>query len=158
MGSRMATRLLAAGHELRAWDLIAAGARLAASPREAADCADLVLSMLRDDEASSAVWDMGKELGILRATASAILGETPVFSPAAKAAAASMNAQAFAPMFPIDLVAKDFGYVTAVARMASAAVPLSSTLHALFQEADQVGFGDHNITGIITHFERKWRE
>lgn len=64
MGSRMAMRLLQAGHAVTVWNrspgpartLAAAGARRALSPREAADGADVVIAMLRDDEASSCVW------------------------------------------------------------------------------------------------------
>lgn len=64
MGSRMAANLLKAGHPLTVWNrspqaaeaLVRAGARLAASPAEAAVEADFVIAMLRDDEASRAVW------------------------------------------------------------------------------------------------------
>jgi 3-hydroxyisobutyrate dehydrogenase len=64
MGSRMAARLLAAGFGTTVWNrdparaaaLIAAGARLAPSPRAAASAADIVVSMVRDDAASRAVW------------------------------------------------------------------------------------------------------
>lgn len=64
MGSGMARRLLAAGHELvvanrtaaAAEPLVAAGARFAASPRQAAQGADAVFVMVSDDEASRAVW------------------------------------------------------------------------------------------------------
>lgn len=72
MGSRMAAHLLAAGHELAVWNreaakaapLVANGARLAATPRQAAFGADFVLSMVRDDAASRAVW-MDAESGAL---------------------------------------------------------------------------------------------
>lgn len=64
MGSRLAANLLAAGHPVvvanrtgsAADDLVAAGARAAASPREAAACVDVVLVAVRDDQASRAVW------------------------------------------------------------------------------------------------------
>lgn len=64
MGSRMAARLLAAGHALTVWNrspeaaraLVQGGARLAASPADAAKGADFVIAMLRDDEASLQVW------------------------------------------------------------------------------------------------------
>lgn len=64
MGSRMGLRLLNAGHSLTVWNrspdrtrlLILQGAVLASSPREAAASADLVLSMVRDDDASRSVW------------------------------------------------------------------------------------------------------
>jgi 3-hydroxyisobutyrate dehydrogenase len=64
MGSGMANRLLAAGHELvvhnrtpsRAADLVAAGATLAPTPRAAAAGATVVISMVADDQASQSVW------------------------------------------------------------------------------------------------------
>jgi 3-hydroxyisobutyrate dehydrogenase len=64
MGSGMARRLLAAGFPLtvsnrspeRAAPLVAEGAHSAASPREAAARADVILSMVADDAASRAVW------------------------------------------------------------------------------------------------------
>ena len=64
MGSGMAGCLLAAGHELRVWNrsaeraeaLVAQGARIAASPAEAAAGADAVFSMVADDAASERMW------------------------------------------------------------------------------------------------------
>jgi 3-hydroxyisobutyrate dehydrogenase len=64
MGARMARRLLAEGVPLVVWNrsperaatLVAAGARLAPTPAAAAAMADVVISMVRDDDASEAVW------------------------------------------------------------------------------------------------------
>ena len=64
MGQGMAGRLLAAGHDLlvcnrtpeKAQSLVAAGASWAATPREAAAGADLIVSMVGDDDDSRAVW------------------------------------------------------------------------------------------------------
>jgi 3-hydroxyisobutyrate dehydrogenase len=64
MGSGMAGRLLAAGHELTVWNrsadkaapLVEAGAGSAATPRSAADGASAVFVMVSDDEASRSVW------------------------------------------------------------------------------------------------------
>lgn len=64
MGSRMAVGLMAAGHQLTVWNrtatageaLRAQGASLAATPAAAVAEADFVLSMVRDDAASRAVW------------------------------------------------------------------------------------------------------
>lgn len=64
MGRRMAANLIKGGHALRVHnrtaaamaELIAAGAVGCASPREAAEGADVVFSMVRDDEASKVVW------------------------------------------------------------------------------------------------------
>lgn len=72
MGSRMAARLLQAGHQVTVWNrspaaaevLVNAGAGLASTPREAAAGADFVIAMLRDDEASRQVW-LEQETGAL---------------------------------------------------------------------------------------------
>ncbi len=64
MGAGMAPRLLATGHRVavynrtaaRAEPLVAAGATLACSPREACDGADAVVAMTADDESSKAMW------------------------------------------------------------------------------------------------------
>jgi 3-hydroxyisobutyrate dehydrogenase-like beta-hydroxyacid dehydrogenase len=64
MGSRMARRLLAAGHRVavynrspdRARALAAEGARQASTARAAATGADLVIAMVSDDAASRALW------------------------------------------------------------------------------------------------------
>src|ERR1700744_6649566 len=64
MGHGMAGRYLDAGFALSVWnrskakadDLIARGARWAASPMRAADDADAVVTMVADDAASREVW------------------------------------------------------------------------------------------------------
>lgn len=64
MGTRIAERLLAAGHEVTVWNrtaataepFIARGARVATTPADAATSAGVVISMVRDDEASLSVW------------------------------------------------------------------------------------------------------
>ena len=68
MGHGMAGRYLDAGFAVAVWnrskakaeDLIARGARWAASPEDAADGADAVVTMVADDEASREVW-LGKD-------------------------------------------------------------------------------------------------
>ncbi|MEM7586809.1 MAG: NAD(P)-dependent oxidoreductase [Acidobacteriota bacterium] len=64
MGSRMARRLLDAGYPVTVFNrspercqaLAELGARVAATPREAASGSETVLSMVRDEAASRAVW------------------------------------------------------------------------------------------------------
>ncbi|XEI33905.1 NAD(P)-dependent oxidoreductase [Aeromonas veronii] len=64
MGSRMAARLIQAGHDVTVWNrtpaaceaLAQIGARIAASPAEAVVGVDFAISMVRDDQASAAVW------------------------------------------------------------------------------------------------------
>ena len=105
MGARMAERLLDTDHRLvvynrtveRAQPLVARGATLAATPREAAEDADLVLSMVRDDEASRAVWldDASGALPALRSDAVAV--EMSTLSPlAVEALGAEMAARGIA--------------------------------------------------------------
>ena len=74
MGSRMTQRLLEAGHQVTVWNrtheaaaaLVPSGAALAATPAEAARRTDVVLAMVRDDEASRSVW-LDPEAGALAA-------------------------------------------------------------------------------------------
>lgn len=64
MGLGMATCLIRAGHDVTVWNrspakaqaAVAAGARLAATPAQAAQDADAVFAMLADDPASRDVW------------------------------------------------------------------------------------------------------
>ncbi len=64
MGREMALQLIGAGHNVRIYNrtasktgpIVEAGAIAAASPAEAADNADYVISMVGDDEASRRIW------------------------------------------------------------------------------------------------------
>lgn len=74
MGIGMATRLMAAGHNIRIYNrtrektkpLTNKGAEFCATPRQACDGADAIISMVGDDIASQAVW-LGED-GALSAT------------------------------------------------------------------------------------------
>lgn len=87
MGSGMAGRLLAAGFPLtiynRSRDKAArfqdAGATVAATPREAAARADIVISIVADDAASKAVW-FGEDGALAGAARGAVLIESSTLS------------------------------------------------------------------------------
>jgi 3-hydroxyisobutyrate dehydrogenase-like beta-hydroxyacid dehydrogenase len=87
MGHGMAGRYLDAGFKVAVWnrskakaeDLIARGARWAASPADAADAADAVVTMVADDAASSAVW-LGKDGAAKTAKAGALAIECSTVS------------------------------------------------------------------------------
>jgi 3-hydroxyisobutyrate dehydrogenase-like beta-hydroxyacid dehydrogenase len=81
-----------------------------------------------------------------------VLGALPIMSPAAKVAADAMLAGAFAPMFPIDLVAKDFRYVAAAAELARARVPIAGAARAVFDDAVVRGLGAENITAVVKRY------
>lgn len=272
MGSRMARNLIEAGHTVAVWNrspaaclpLAADGAVAADTPRAAATGAAFVIAMLRDDEASAAVWldaDTGALAGleagaigiesstltvgfvrdlaarfaaagrgfldapvagsrpqaeaaqliylvggnaqvlaqadpVLRAMGSAvhhagvagdgaavklavnallgvqvaalaeiiglfaktgldparaieILTATPVCSPAARGAAASMLSGSFAPMFPAELAEKDFGYALAAAAAAGSAMPLAEATRGVLAATLTQGFGADHLTGVV---------
>lgn len=85
-------------------------------------------------------------VGIDARAAFSIVSETPVASGAAKAAGASMLAGAFAPMFPVALAEKDFGYARAAA--APAAIPVTAAAHETFRQALRGGLGEQNLTSV----------
>jgi 3-hydroxyisobutyrate dehydrogenase len=74
MGSGMAPRLINAGFDVTVWNRSAdraeplrqRGAAVAASPREAAESADVIIGMVADDAASRAIWtgDRGALAGV----------------------------------------------------------------------------------------------
>jgi 3-hydroxyisobutyrate dehydrogenase len=74
MGRRMAMNLVKAGHRVTVWnrtpeaatELVAAGAKQAMTPAEAATKAEFVISMVRDDEASRQIW-LASETGAFAA-------------------------------------------------------------------------------------------
>jgi len=89
MGSRMAARLLQAGHELTVWNrtgaaaqpLVEQGARQADTPRAAVAGAEFVFAMLRDDAASRTVW-CDTQVGALGGmTAGSVAVESSTLSP-----------------------------------------------------------------------------
>jgi 3-hydroxyisobutyrate dehydrogenase len=276
MGSRMAHRLLSAGHELTVWNRSSAateglrsqGARVARTPREAAEQAEVVIAMLSDDDASRSVWRHGESgallglgrdavaiemstltpawcvelAGLVSARSAAfldapvvgsrpqaeagqlvhlvggspdtlsrvssllsclgaaahhvgshgagaslkllvnalfgiqvvalaellgvarrsqldvgrvveVLGTLAVTSPAAKGAAALMQARRHEPMFPIALVEKDFRYALDLAGRNDAQVPLTSGAHGVFLRALSHGSANEHITAAAKLFE-----
>jgi 3-hydroxyisobutyrate dehydrogenase len=268
MGARMASRALQSGHHITVYNrdtqktdaLVALGARRANTPRGAAAHADIVVSMVRDDDASRAVWldekigalasmkpgaiaiecstlsvawmnelrlhcdahdialcdapvvgsrgqaDSGQLIFLLGGRTNqvtlaqhflgtiggavhhtgepgsgtvtklfvnamfgaqlatlaeliamtrhcgfdpqrvlGVFSATAVASPAANAAAAAMLAGQFAPMFPVSLAEKDFGYVVAATE---SAMPMSTAARAVLQSAVAAGFSEDNITAV----------
>jgi 3-hydroxyisobutyrate dehydrogenase len=89
MGSRMALSLLQAGYGVTVWNrtpsacepLRQAGARVAASPREAAERAGFVIAMLRDDTASREVWCNAKTGALAAMKPGSIAIESSTLSP-----------------------------------------------------------------------------
>jgi 3-hydroxyisobutyrate dehydrogenase len=90
MGTRMATRLITAGHELTVWNrtpsaaqgLVSLGAHQADTPGEAVRGAEMVISMVRDDEASRAVWLDPEDGALAAARVNTVIVESSTLTPA----------------------------------------------------------------------------
>ena len=88
MGSRIALNLIAAGHPVTVYNrtseklasLQSSGATTAETPEEAVENAEVVISMVRDDEASREVW-LGKEGALSAVSANTILIESSTLTP-----------------------------------------------------------------------------
>lgn len=89
MGSRMAMNLLKASYDVTVWnrtlkatdELVALGANRAVTPAAAAAGADIVISMVRDDEASKSVWLDDKTGALHQMKSGAIAIESSTLSP-----------------------------------------------------------------------------
>jgi 3-hydroxyisobutyrate dehydrogenase len=95
-------------------------------------------------------------LAVLRSSGGQIAAMTeaiaalPVTSPAAKGALSLMQAKLDAPLFPVDLVEKDFGYVLA---QSTAHLPVTATAHACFAKAKAEGLAALNVTAIARLYQ-----
>jgi len=77
----------------------------------------------------------------------ALLAQTPLLSPAAHGAAGLMLAGKHEPLFPVALVAKDFGYAIGGA---GERMPVASAALGVFDRAIGQGLADMNLTAIAT--------
>jgi len=85
--------------------------------------------------------------GVPVARAAELLADLPVTSAAAAGAAGMIANAAYAPLFPIDLVAKDFAYAHS-AFAAGVAMPLLAATAARYREALDSGLGSENINAV----------
>ena len=98
---------------------------------------------------------LGELIGLMRGCgldetkAVELFSSTPVCSLAAKMAAGAMVSGKFAPLFPIDLVAKDMSYAIKTAQANDVTTPLVETTYNVCAEAIARGYGDDNITGLV---------
>ncbi len=90
--------------------------------------------------------------GVTSEKAIECIGALPVLSPAAKGAGSLMVTNNHAPMFPIELVEKDFRYIIQTAQAVDAPTPGSTAIHDVYQKAIAKGYGNDNITGVVQLF------
>lgn len=93
------------------------------------------------------------ECGLDTNKAVELLSSTPVCSPAAKVAAIAMLSQQFAPLFPIDLVAKDLDYAIKTAQANNLSLPLVEATQKVCATAINQGYGEDNITGLVQLYD-----
>jgi 3-hydroxyisobutyrate dehydrogenase-like beta-hydroxyacid dehydrogenase len=94
------------------------------------------------------LFDLIRREGLNEEGATAILASTPAMSPAAKIAAEAMVKRSFAPLFPIELVAKDFSYAALTADKSEVDLPMVKAGLKVFERAVAEGLGQDNISGV----------
>lgn len=83
--------------------------------------------------------------GIEPGRAMEVLGGLAVCSPAAKGTGGLMVAEQFAPLFPVELIEKDFGYAL---ELAGAQAPVSAAARDVFTRAREAGLGGENLVAV----------
>lgn len=102
---------------------------------------------------------LGELLGFIdacdieRRTAVQLLGDLPVTSPAARAAAGAMVSENYDPLFPISLVEKDLGYAVAGAESRHAQLPATAFVREQFRKAIGRGYDNENIHAVAKLFK-----
>ena len=90
--------------------------------------------------------------GIELARATEIFKALPITAPALAGVAGQIEASSFAPLFPIDLVAKDLRYVLDAGAAAGSDAPASRAALSTYERARQAGHGDENISAVARLF------
>ncbi len=86
--------------------------------------------------------------GIAVRDATEVLSGMPITSAAMKGIAGLIAAKKFDPLFPIELVEKDFSYVCASANEQSTRVPVAEAARSAFATALERGHGHENIAAV----------
>ena len=89
-----------------------------------------------------------EQRGIAPAQAVELLNRLPTTSPALQGAGRLMASASYAPLFPIDLVTKDFGYALALAEETGVPSPLLAAAKRVYAKAVEDGYGGDNIVGV----------
>jgi 3-hydroxyisobutyrate dehydrogenase len=123
--------------------------QLIAGPVSAGAALKLVANTLFGIQVAAMAELIGRmpSLGLDPALAIEQLSETPLLSMGAKGAAGLMLAGKHDPMFPVELVAKDFGYAIGEN---SDAMPLAGATKAVFDRAAAAGLANANLTVVST--------
>ena len=94
-----------------------------------------------------------RSAGIEEASAVETLSSMPITSPALKGVGGLMAKRTFDPLFPIELVEKDFGYVVDTAAHLSTEAPTAQAVRDVYRSAIDAGLGGDNIHGVLKVFD-----
>ncbi len=98
--------------------------------------------------ALSEMLGMLNAVGIDKNAALDLFAKLPITSPALVGVGAGISANNYQPLFPINLVEKDFAYLLQLAKNEKAAVPMIGTALGVYQNAQQAGLGESNISAV----------
>ncbi len=91
---------------------------------------------------------MLNQIGVDQNTAITLLNKLPTTSPALAGIGLGISANNYSPLFPIDLVEKDFSYLLQLAKSKHCTTPLTTTTLDIYQHAQHSGLGNSNISGV----------
>lgn len=98
------------------------------------------------------VLGMLDQQGITAPNSIKCLSNLPVLSLAARGAGSLMVTGNHEPLFPIDLVEKDFRYASETGQAVRADISLVTATQQIFQQAIAQGYGADNVTGVAKLF------
>lgn len=102
--------------------------------------------------ALSEILGLLRSAGIETKSAVKLLNEMPITSSSLRVISSLITGQNYAPLFPIDLVEKDFSYVEQLANSVNASIPAMNRIREIYQQGKKAGYGGDNITGIAQLF------
>lgn len=102
--------------------------------------------------ALSEILGIVSKTGISVKSAVNLLNQTPITSPALKSIGTLIQNQNYAPLFPIDLVEKDFDYGEQLGQYVAADTFTITAVKQIYQKAQEAGYGEDNIASVAKLF------
>lgn len=90
--------------------------------------------------------------GFAAEQAADLLGAFPIVAPPIAGAAKMMATKNTTPLFTIDLLEKDLGYIIDTAKASGADLPGAESARATFRKAQRHGLGQANVSGLAAVF------
>jgi 3-hydroxyisobutyrate dehydrogenase-like beta-hydroxyacid dehydrogenase len=90
--------------------------------------------------------------GFAAEQAAELLGSFPIVAPPVAGAAKMMATGNTTPLFTIDLIEKDLGYIIDTAKASGADLPGAASARAAFRRAQDKGLGQSNVSGLAAIF------